>query len=107
MNKKEGTDYFLEMKKARKEYYKRRLEFSNIIDEWADKHEEMGDFHIGLDFRDYNEVKVHFNGEVNRKVLDMFCEEFNLAVFYENSTKSMGTGHSRTIFNLRHKDEPY
>ncbi|AMK16306.1 hypothetical protein [Methanobrevibacter olleyae] len=24
MNKKEGTDYFLEMKKARKEYYKRK-----------------------------------------------------------------------------------
>ena len=102
-------DYLKEMGEARKEFYKRKIEFQDILNEWEESHEKMGRFTVGINFDAWDEVRVAFTGEANQEVIDLLCKDFNLQV-----AKSMKQIHFlpepvtvRTIFILRNKDQPY
>ena len=71
-------DYLKEMRKARHEFYKRKIEFQDILDEWEESHQKMGRFHIGINFDQWDEIRVVFTDNVNQEVLDLLCKEFNL-----------------------------
>lgn len=102
-------DYLKEMGEARSEFYKRKIEFQDILDEWEESHQKMGRFTVGINFDAWDEIRVVFTDNVNQEVLDLLCKEFNLQVakslekiFYVPEPKTV-----QTIFYLRHKDQPF
>lgn len=103
------TDYLTEIMKARKEFYRKIHEFSDILDKWEDEHEKMGNFHVGFNFKNksYNEIRVVFNGEVNNEVIDLLCDEFNLQIIDKISTENMYHNKRHTVFLLMHKEHPF
>ena len=105
------TDYLIEIMKARKEYYRKKGEFAEVLDQWEDANEDMGNFTVQLNWKNktYNEIKLEFRGNVNNEVIDLLCKEFNLQVIdkyvHENIYHDKIPVH--TTFFLRHKDYPF
>lgn len=105
------TDYLIEIMKARKEYYRKKNEFADILSKWEDEHEDMAHFTVQLNWRDktYKEIKLEFRGDVNNEVIELLCKEFNLQVTekitHENIYHKWGQLH--TTFLLRHNEYPF
>lgn len=105
------TDYLIEIMKARKEYYQKVHEFNEVLDKWEDEHEDMAHFTVQVNWRDKSnsEVKLDFKGEVNEKVIEMLCKEFNLQVIdkYTHENIYHNKIPVRTTFLLRHNEYPF
>lgn len=105
------TDYLIEIMKARKEYYHKKNEFADILDQWEDNHEDMAHFTVQLNWREktHKEIKLEFRGEVNEEVISLLCDEFHLQVIdkyvHENIYHDKIPVH--TTYLLRHKDHPF
>ena len=105
-------DYFPGIWEARKEFYKKQLEFEDVLDEWEEEHESMGEFTIGLNFQDKKEVYIKFEGtpedaQVNMTIVDKACDDFNLQVMHKTTDENYLSNHVTTKFILRHKTHPY
>ena len=105
------TDYLIEIMKARKEYYRKKNEFADILDKWENEHEDMADFTVQLNWRDktYREIKLEFRGDINNKVIELLCYEFNLQIIDKHVHENIYHNKIpvRTTYLLRHKDYPF
>lgn len=107
-----SEDYFTPIWIARKEFYKKQLEFEDILDNWEEENEKMGNFVIGLNFKDKNEVYIRFEGDsnndkVNMSIVEKACEDFNLQIMHKLTDQNYYHDHVTTRFILRHKTKPF
>lgn len=105
-------DYLIEIGNAKKEYLRRRLAFEDVLDKWEDENEDLGEFVLGLNYKDKKEVYIRFEGDFENDKVDMdivnrVCDEFNLNVHNKLIDVNYVSSHITTRFILRHKEKPY
>lgn len=102
------VDYLVEIGKAKRAYTKAWTTFSDKLDEWEDEHENMGEFVIGLHFKDKKKVYIKFHEtKVNMDIVNKACEDFNLQVMHKRTLENYFAGTKSVEFELRHKDYPF
>lgn len=102
------TDYIMEIGKAKRAYTKAWTTFADKLNEWEEEHESMGEFTIGLNYKDKKEVYIKFyETEVNMDIVNKACEDFNLRVMHKRTLKNYFAETTSVVFELRHKDYPF
>lgn len=102
------VDYIKEISDTKKRYAKAWCKFSDALDKWEEKHEDMGNFTLGLRYNDKKEVYLNFNDtDVNMDIVNKVCEDFNLRIMEKITSENFYHGSLHVSFRLRHKDKPY